>query len=50
MSSIVVDSAQWPVLRVAWDGEQTDADIDAYFRETLRALERKERYVTITWM
>src|SRR5438128_2224657 len=50
MSSIVVGSSQWPVLRVVWDGEQTDADIDAYFRETRRALDRKQRYVTLTWM
>jgi hypothetical protein len=49
-ASIVVDASQWPVLRVLWDGEQTDADIDTYFRETRRCLERRERYVTLTWM
>ncbi len=50
MSSIVVDAAQWPVVRVLWDGEQSDADLEAYLRATRLCLERRERYVTMTWM
>lgn len=50
VSSIVVDAGQWPLLRVLWDGEQTDADLDAYFRATRLVFQRRERYVTMTWM
>ncbi len=50
VSAIVVDAGQWPLVRVLWDGEQTDADLDHYFRATRQCLERRERYVTMTWM
>jgi hypothetical protein len=50
VSAIVVDAGQWPLVRVIWDGDQTDADLDAYLRACRLVLERRERHVTMTWM
>ncbi len=50
MPPIVVNIDQWPVVQAVWDGEQSDADIDAYIRDTLACYARRQPFVTITWM
>jgi hypothetical protein len=48
--AISVDASAWPVVRVTWDGLQSDAELERYFAETRACLERRQPYVTITWM
>jgi hypothetical protein len=47
--AIIVDTAQWPVARIKWEAT-TDAALDDYERGTLAYLNRREPYVSITWL
>ena len=37
-------------MMTVWDGDQNDADLEHYLRETRAAAERRKPYVSITWM
>jgi hypothetical protein len=47
--AIIVDTAQWPVARIKWT-ETTDAALAGYERDTRAYLQRKQPYVSITWL
>lgn len=48
--SILVDTAQWPIVQTVWDGETTVSDVDKYIEQLDGIFGRKELFLTITWM
>jgi hypothetical protein len=48
--SIVVDTAQWPIVQTVWDGEQTVEDVNRYIDDVKRIYARRDPFCTITFM
>jgi hypothetical protein len=48
MSRILWDEAQWPLVRVTWEGVITSGVLDAYFAHLDQALARQERIGVVT--
>ncbi len=48
MAVLEITAKDWPLVRTTLDGEQTDADIDAYLQGWQAVLDRKQPYVSIT--
>jgi hypothetical protein len=50
MSAIRLSREKWPIVIWVFDGEQTDADLDFYFKMLDEIHARRQRFATISWM